>query len=105
MVSCFIALQGIPGKSEYRLGSIFLRSFYTILDFERDVIGLGINDQLKDLAKAQIIGTNFEPEKEKKPRNGASAIFIVFIFIGVFLFGCCYFIVHKVNKMKKNKQI
>jgi len=44
MVSCFIALQGIPGKSEYRLGSIFLRSFYTILDFERDIIGLGIND-------------------------------------------------------------
>lgn len=41
---CQIALEGIPNESnEYRLGTAFLRNFYTVFDFDGDVIYLGVN--------------------------------------------------------------
>ena len=41
---CQIGLQGIPGdNNEYRLGTIFLRNFYTSLDYDRDLIAVGVN--------------------------------------------------------------
>lgn len=30
-------------SNEYRLGTVFLRSFYTVLDYEHDMIYLGVN--------------------------------------------------------------
>ena len=42
--NCQIGLEALIGeKSEYRLGTIFLRNFYTALDYENDLIILGVN--------------------------------------------------------------
>lgn len=41
---CFIGIESISDNSnQYRLGTIFLRNFYTALDYEKNVIQLGIN--------------------------------------------------------------
>jgi len=45
----------LPGKNEYRLGSIFLRNFYTVLDYEKDLVWIGVNDDASEFAKARII--------------------------------------------------
>ena len=58
---CQVGLQGIPGESnEYRLGTIFLRNFYTSLDFVRDHIAIGIN-RGSSKERAEIIGHNYDP--------------------------------------------
>ena len=42
---CFIGIESIPDRSnQYRLGTIFLRNFYTALDFDKDIIMLGLNN-------------------------------------------------------------
>lgn len=34
----------LPGEAnEYRLGTLFMRNFYTALDFDNDMIILGVN--------------------------------------------------------------
>ena len=53
--SCQIGLECLKGeKSEYRLGTIFLRNFYTALDYENDLIILGVNTGMEDVAKAKV---------------------------------------------------
>jgi hypothetical protein len=41
---CFIGIQSIPDSAnQYRLGTIFLQNFYTALDFDNNMILLGVN--------------------------------------------------------------
>lgn len=41
---CFIGISSIPDSlNQYRLGTIFLRNFYTSLDFDRNQIMIGLN--------------------------------------------------------------
>jgi lipopolysaccharide assembly outer membrane protein LptD (OstA) len=41
---CFIGVQSIPDKfNQFRLGTIFLRNFYTGLDFDKNLILIGLN--------------------------------------------------------------
>lgn len=41
---CFVGIESIPDKFNHiRLGRVFLRNFYTVLDFENNYIILGIN--------------------------------------------------------------
>jgi len=56
----------LPGKNEYRLGSIFLRNFYTVLDYEKDLIWIGVNDDASEFAKARIIGFTNNPYSKKE---------------------------------------
>lgn len=42
---CFIGIQSIPDRAnQYRLGTTFLRNFYTALDYDKDIIMLGLNN-------------------------------------------------------------
>lgn len=41
---CQIGLQPIKGgETEYRFGNIFLKNFVTALDYDKNVIMLGVN--------------------------------------------------------------
>lgn len=43
------------------LGTVFLRNFYTVLDYDDDLIAIGINKGSADLAKAEIVGHRANP--------------------------------------------
>lgn len=94
---CQIGLSPIAGSSnQYRLGTIFLRNFYTFLDYEKDQIGLGIN---KGCSTAQLIGKTEHTDEDlpNNPNGGVNKTTplptkidnngtIIGVFIGVFCF-------------------
>ena len=77
---CFIGLSSIPDKyNQYRLGTIFLRNFYTGLDFENNMLLIGIN---KGATAAELHGKSENPFK---PREGNGAVLFVITFIIVMI--------------------
>ena len=43
---CHIGIESIPDDfNQFRLGTIFLRNFYTVLEFDLNLIMLGINSE------------------------------------------------------------
>ena len=77
---CFIGIQSIPDKyNQYRLGTIFLRNFYTGLDFANNLLLIGIN---KGTTAAQLHGKLANPYK---PSDLFDPIFFVIVFIIVML--------------------
>ena len=52
---CFIGIESIPdSENHYRLGRIFLRNFYTTLDFDKNLIMLGVN--ARTAGESEMIG-------------------------------------------------
>lgn len=44
ITKCFIGIQKIPDSAnQYRLGTVFLRNFYTALDYDNNLILMGFN--------------------------------------------------------------
>ena len=73
---CFIGVQSIPDSyNQYRLGTIFLRNFYTALDYEHNLVIMGIN---KGTTSAVMIGDAPNPIK---PESGGGATVWVILFI------------------------
>jgi hypothetical protein len=59
---CFIGIAKIANEENiFRLGAIFLRNFYAALDFDNNLILLGINKNSSDRAKAYIDGRISNP--------------------------------------------
>lgn len=57
-------MSSIPGDAnEYRLGTIFLRNFYTALDFDTDMIILGLNKNSAKYDTAYIAGHADDPNR------------------------------------------
>jgi hypothetical protein len=60
---CFIGISSIPDSlNQYRLGTIFLRNFYTALDFDKNLIMIGLNKGSDALASS-ISGKVEDPWK------------------------------------------
>jgi len=75
--TCFIGIQKIPNSAnQYRLGTIFLRNFYTALDFDNNLILMGINKGASDRAKAYIDGRISNPY-----RSGGMTIGVVIVIL------------------------
>lgn len=56
---CYVGIEGIPDAlNYYRLGTVFLRSFYTVLDFDQDLIMVGLNVDGAASKSAFINGKN-----------------------------------------------
>lgn len=73
---CFIGVQSIPDKyNQYRLGTIFLRNFYAGLDYENDLILIGVN---QGTTSAYMTGEAPDPNTPKK-KLGATIWVILFI--------------------------
>ena len=46
-IDCLIGISEIPDQSnQYRLGTIFLRNFYTAFDYDKDLIMLGVHKNI-----------------------------------------------------------
>jgi hypothetical protein len=57
MNDCFIGIQSIPNSAnQFRLGTIFLRNFYTALDYDQDLIMIGVNSASSQGSEAYIEG-------------------------------------------------
>lgn len=102
---CQVGLQGIPGESnEYRLGTIFLRNFYTSLDYEKDQIAIGVN---RGAAKerAEIIGHNFDPFEELPDDGPTLGSYILIILMAIMCAGITIFVVTLVISRKKKQHM
>jgi len=89
MTDCFIGVSSIPDSfNQYRLGTIFLRNFYTGLNFETQEIMLGLNEGTDT---ADMIGKS-ESKKVKnlKPRGGGLIFISFFMLVILTIAMVCY---------------
>ena len=90
-------------KNEYRLGTLFMRSFYTGLDFDNDLIILGVNAGSSDRAKAVIFGHTdnpfYVPPVIPRNKNVPVGLIVFLILFTVFSFALLYFIYEKRRKL------
>ena len=94
---CFIGISSLPDSlNQYRLGTIFLRNFYLGLDYEQDLILLGINKGRED-SHAEIFGKSENP---LLPKAGLGVGWWIFTFI-LMLFGIGGFIFWRQKKIEK----
>lgn len=92
---CFIGIGSIPDKyNQYRLGSIFLRNFYTGLDFDNNLLLIGIN---QGSTSASLHGKSENPFKPKEG-NGAILFVITFIIVMIAVAVACFV------RSKRNEQ-
>ena len=79
---CTIGLQSLKGETNlYKLGTIFLRNFYTALDYDMDLITIGVNKGSSELAKATIMGKTSNPYQKVDNDNTIVGFFIFFLFV------------------------
>ena len=100
---CFIGIQAIPeSANQYRLGTIFLRNFYTALDYEQNLILIGVNNGSSDLAKAEIDGKVYNPfRKSGADPNGLGGALVIFIIIVGVVIAFWYFMRQEENKARE----
>lgn len=94
MDDCFIGIASIPDKyNQYRLGTIFLRNFYTGLNFDKNMLLIGLN---KGTVSAELHG---KAENPFKPVSSSGAVvFVVIFLIVMFLIALVCFIRAKKNE-------
>jgi hypothetical protein len=50
-----VGVEGIPDNlNQIRLGSVFLRNFYTVLDFDNNYIMIGLNKEALADSRAAV---------------------------------------------------
>lgn len=92
---CFIGISSIPDKyNQYRLGTIFLRNFFVGLDYENNMLLIGIN---KGATAAELHGKSENPFKPKEG-NGAILFVITFIIVMIAVAVACFV------RSKRNEQ-
>ena len=84
------------------LGTVFLRNFYTVLDYDNDLIAIGVNKGSSHLAKAEIVGHRANPTIEASG-NGVAIFFLVLLIIFL-LVGGVYLVLWRRDVVKKRKQ-
>ena len=92
---CFIGVQSIDDKyNQYRLGTIFLRNFYTGLDFDQNQIMIGLN---KDITTATMSG---EARNPFRPGDGGfgAVIFVILFLMLMFAIALVCFLRAKKNE-------
>lgn len=101
---CQIGIHSLQGvKSEYRLGTIFLRNFYTSLDYDKDLIAIGVNRGSAALAKATIEGHKENPYNTPPPRRSVAGLFILILFIALVCVAVAWFILQRRSTKNKKK--
>ena len=86
--------------NQYRLGTIFLRNFYTALNFETNLIMIGVNKGSSDTAKAKIIGEVYNPFAEAD-KSGAGLAFVIILLLILFSLAILSFLKSN-NQLKKS---
>lgn len=94
---CQIGFHALLGDTnEYRLGNLFLRNFYTVLDYDHDMIAIGVNAGSGFMASATIQGHIDNPYWHKIVQRNPLLVGFVFIgFIVLVLVMVVYYIYEK----------
>jgi len=83
---CFIGFEKIPDDlNHFRIGTVFLRNFYVGLDYEENMILIGVNKGSSDVAKAGLDGRSFDTKHMKGTPGWALALILTIL---VILFVC-----------------
>lgn len=96
---CFIGIESIPDhNNEIRFGTIFLRNFYTGLDYSQNLIMLGLNQAIgsQKYIPAEIHGSSKLPDIED--HKGAALAIVIVILLLVSVIGIGYFFREKLHK-------
>lgn len=83
------------------MGTIFLRNFYTGLDFDNDLIIIGVNAGMAKVAQAGISGRVWNPYK---PRYTIFKVVLIFMFITAIGSMIAYYM-HRTNALQEEKRI
>lgn len=96
---CFIGVQSIPDRfNQYRLGTIFLRNFYTGLNYHYNSLLIGLNQGTTD---AEIQGAAPNPYK---PKSNHGAIIFVIAFL-VLMFAIAIFFYFRSQRIEHQRTI
>lgn len=96
---CFIGVQSIPDRfNQYRLGTIFLRNFYTGLNYHYNSLLIGLNQGTTD---AEIMGAAPNPFK---PKTNHGAIIFVIAFL-VLMFAIAIFFYFRSQRIEQQRTI
>lgn len=102
-VKCFIGIESIPDiLNHFRLGTIFLRNFYTVLDFENNLIVVGVNKIGKASANSERSSITGKVENPFTGRQGGFGFFIVILLI-LGISGVAYWYYYKYKKGEELK--
>lgn len=93
---CFIGISEIPeSANQYRLGTIFLRNFYTALDFDENLIAVGINKNIPEKDRPTMEGISLAGRKPAKDHSGL--VIWIFVILTI-LFGVAIVFYVRANK-------
>lgn len=99
---CFIGISSIPDKyNQYRLGTIFLRNFYTALDYENNMVMFGIN---KGTTSAKLVGKAENPNKHTSTGGGNGAVWGIVIFL-LCMFGVAAFCFVRAKRNERQRLV
>ena len=87
--------------NEYRLGTIFLRNFYTSLHYDQDTIAIGVNRVAAKLEKAAIIGHKANPYENYDDDGPTALTYLLVVLLAVMCAGITVFIVTTVIQKRK----
>lgn len=104
---CQIGLHtnGEVNSNQYRLGTVFLKNFYTGLDYDRDLIVIGVNKGSSQHASATIIGHIGDPYNKDGHSSNTILILFLILFVLFDVAAIVYFIIQKKQKEKEKKRI
>ena len=95
---CYIGVQALSNEftNEYRLGSIFLRNFYTGLDYRYNALLIGLNNNGND---AEIHGHSANPYSDDS-NSGSKALIFVLLFLALLIIVAilCYLRAKKIER-------
>lgn len=98
---CQIGLERLKGvANEYRLGTLFLRNYYTGLDYDNDLIIIGVNAGMAKVAQAGLSGRVWNPYK---PRYVIFKVVLIFLFITAIGSMIAYYL-HRTNALQEEKR-
>jgi len=81
------------------LGTTFIKNFYTALDYERNLVIVGLNELGKNHTTKIIVDP--EGKKGPPPKDNYQALVTFFMLILAFLFACLYR-AHVLEQRRKN---
>lgn len=87
--------------NEYRLGTIFLRNFYTSLDYDRDLIAIGVNRETAKKDRAFILGHLSDPFEELGPGGPSVFTYIIVVMLAMMCAGLTTFVISVVIQRRK----
>jgi len=100
---CFIGISSLPDSvGQYRLGTIFLRNFYTSLDFDKNLIMIGLNKGADAMA-SQISGKAGNPFKKEELLPVHYILFIVTLLVSLLII--VFFLIYRYKTQTANEGI